>query len=208
MSKYDKVEYTNVETNPLVDGEKELWSGKPNKKAFMINQIVTMAPFAIVWLAFDSFFIYMLVTGFMESGDNMGWLALFLVPFFALHLMPVWIWLSQIITANKKWQNTKYYITDKRIIIKNGFFAENFQTFYYKDIKNVNLSVGLLDKILGVGDIHLDLSEGGAGILDIDNPMEVYPKIQKIVLDIQTDMEFPNAYRPEENPGYKTKYKV
>ena len=43
--------------------------------------------------------------------------------------------------------------------------------------------------------------------LDVDNSKEVYLKIQKIVMDIQTDIEYPNALRPEENPGYKTKYK-
>ena len=31
--------------------------------------------------------------------------------------------------------------------------------------------------------------------------------IQKIILDMQTDMEFPNAYRPETNPGYHTDYR-
>ena len=46
-----------------------------------------------------------------------------------------------------------------------------------------------------------------AAILDIENPMDIYPRIQKIVMDIQTDIEFPNAYRPTENPGYNTEYK-
>ena len=44
-------------------------------------------------------------------------------------------------------------------------------------------------------------------ILDIENPYEIYPKLQKIVLDIQADIEFPNAYRPSENPGYNTEYR-
>ena len=43
--------------------------------------------------------------------------------------------------------------------------------------------------------------------LDIENPQEIYSRLQKIVLDIQTDIEFPNALRPDENPGYNTKYK-
>ena len=32
-------------------------------------------------------------------------------------------------------------------------------------------------------------------------------KIQKIVMDIQTDTEYPNALRPSDNPGYNTSYK-
>jgi membrane protein YdbS with pleckstrin-like domain len=216
MSKYNNVDYAPMETNPLVSGEKELWSGKPKKKAFILNQILGMAPIAIIWLIFDSFFIVSFISGMKEDAE-MANMLFFIIPFFALHLMPVWIWLSQLLTANKKWQNTKYYVTDKRIIIQNGLFAANYQSIYYKDIKNVNLHVGLFDKMLGVGDIRFDMGYNihsnrnsmniNAAILDIENPMDIYPRIQKIVMDIQSDIEFPNAYRPTENPGYNTEYK-
>ncbi len=216
MSKYDKIDYVPLESSPLVSGEKEIWSGKPKKKAFIINQILGMAPIAILWLAIDGGIISMFFT---QDHGEMGSMAWFLIPFFAIHLAPVWIWLSQVITANKKWQNTQYYVTDKRIIIQNGFIAANYQTIYYKDIKNVNLHIGIIDKMLGVGDIRFDLGYNvhhrnngtinniNAAFLDIENPMEIYPRIQKIIMDIQTDIEFPNAYRPSENPGYNTEYK-
>lgn len=84
----------------------------------------------------------------------------------------------------------------------------DYQTIYYKDIKNVNLKVGVVDKLLHVGDIHFTLNEGvSQSFLDIENAYEIYPKLQKIVLDIQTDIEFPNDLRPDENHGYNTKYK-
>ena len=212
MSKYNKVDYVEKEISPLVEGEIEIWSGKPKKSAFMLNQILTMAPIAIIWLAFDSFAISSFFLGAFEEQINFG-LIIFLVGFFALHLMPVWIWLSNVLTASRKWKNTKYYVTDKRIVIKNGFVGESFQTIYYKDIKNVNMHVGIFDKLLGVGDIRFELGSmsntatSSATFLDLENYMEIYPKLQKIVLDIQTDIEFPNALRPEDNPGYKTKYK-
>lgn len=211
MSKYNNINYAPAENSPLLSGEKEIWSGKPKKKAFILNQILGMAPIAIIWLLIDSGFIFMFLSN-AEDGGNL----FFLIPFFALHLMPVWIWLSQVLTANKKWQNTQYYVTNKRIIIQNGLFASNYQSIYYKDIKNVNLHVGIIDKILGVGDIRFDLGYNvmtnkntmniNAAFLDLENPMEVYPIVQKTVLDIQTDIEFPNAYRPSKNPGYNTDY--
>ena len=202
MSKYDKtVLFEENESSPLVSGEKIIWSGKPKKKAFIINKSITMLPFALIRASVTEHFLF------------------FIIPFFALHLMPVWIWLGNVVTANKKWENTKYYVTDKRIIIKNGFFAENYQTIYYKDIKNVNLRIGLLDKMLGVGDIYFDFMPFNNGynyqnaympnacFLDIEEYSELYPKLQKVVLDIQTDIEYPNALRPETNPGYNTEYK-
>lgn len=213
MSKYNKVDYSTEKFNPLIKGEEELWSGKPKKSAFMFNQIMTMAPIAIIWLAFDSTIIgVMFSDGDLLSEAGFG-ILIFLIGFFALHLMPVWIWLGNVITASQKWKNTRYYVTDKRIIIQNGFVGESLQTVYYKDIKNVNMHVGIIDKLLGVADINFELgglsntSTTNASFLDIENYMEIYPRLQKIVLDIQTDIEYPNAYRPDENPGYNTKYK-
>ena len=207
MSKYDNVlNYEDNGKSPVMNGEKVIWEGKPKKSAFVANKITTMAPFAILWLLFDGFFIATMIrTGSFRS------MMFFIIPFFAFHLAPVWIWISHIFTANRKWKNTKYYITDKRIIIQNGFIAENYQTIYYKDIKNVSLHVGIIDKMLGVGDVYLDIGHYGEGVsmtgfIDIENYNEVYQMVQKVVLDIQSDIEYPNALRPDSNPGYNTEY--
>ena len=209
MSKYNKsFIYEEKNNSPLVEGENLILSVKPKKRAYIINQVLTMMPIAIIWLMFDSFFI---VTA-LQSSTKMLFI---LIPFMALHLLPVWIWLANVLSANKKWQNTKYYVTDKRIIIQNGFIGENYQTIYYKDIKNVNLRIGIIDKLLNVGDIYFDLGSYRtsdsvkshvATFLDLENSKEIYIKLQKIVMDIQTDIEYPNALRPEKNPGYNTEY--
>lgn len=211
MSKYTKfMDYETEEVSPLVEGESLIWSSKPKKSAYIINQIMVMMPFALLWLGIDSAILIPLIL----SGEASNML-FFIIPFFALHLMPVWIWLGNVLSANKRWQNTKYYVTDKRIIIQNGFIAENYQTIYYKDIRNVSLGVGVIDKMLNVGDIYFHLGNNVASnsngtsktaFLDIENVRDIYSKLQKIVLDIQTDMEYPNALRPDENPGYNTKY--
>lgn len=213
MSKYDNyINYEETLASPLIEGEKVLWSAKPKKSAFIINKILIMMPLALIWLLFDSMFIIPIVV----SGQIKEML-FFIIPFFAIHLMPVWIWIGNCLTANKKWKNTKYYVTDKRIIIQTGIIGASYETIYYKEIKNVDLRIGVIDKILGVGDVYIDTgtlrnTKNGtqsvkSAILDIENPYEIYPKLQKIVLDIQTDVEFPNAYRPSENFGYNTAYK-
>lgn len=205
MSKYEKVMPYGEQPVPLIEGETILWSAKPKKSAFVLNKILVMMPFALLWLLFDSVFII----GFIATGEAKEML-IFIIPFFAFHLMPVWIWLSNVFTASKKWKNTAYYLTDRRILIQTGFIGIDYQTLYYKDIKNVRLRVGIVDKLLRVGDIYLDSNSSGStavnAFLDIENPYEIYPRLQKIVLDIQTDIEFPNDLRPEENPGYNTKY--
>lgn len=212
MSKYEN--FMNYETdlsNPLVEGETLIWSAKPKKSAFIINKVLTMMPIALIWLLLDSSILVPMI-----SSGQINQMLFFIIPFFALHLLPVWIWLGNVVTASKRWENTKYYVTDKRIILQTGFVDMNYQTVYYKDIKNINLRIGLIDKLLGVGDIYFDLgsyvNRNGTrtishAFLDIENPHEIYPRLQKIVLDIQTDIEYPNALRPDENLGYNTKYK-
>ena len=147
----------------------------------------------------------MIVMMLSEMTIELKVMAPFIGLFFALHLMPVWIWLSNILTANRRWKNTEYYITDKRIIIKNGLFSGNYETVYYKEIKSANIHIGFTDKLFGVGDIHIRTTGGTISFLDIVDANEVYPRVQKIIMDMQTDIEFPNAYRPKNNPGYNTK---
>ena len=83
----------------------------------------------------------------------------------------------------------------------------NYQTIFYKDINNVHLRIGIIDKLLKVGDIYFDTSKNKMQFfLDLENPYDLYTKLQKIVFYIQTDIEFPNNLRPNENNGYNTKY--
>lgn len=202
----------DVERNhtPLVEGETLIWSAKPNRLAFSVSKFFCFLPVVLIWIVL---FLQDDI-GVLEVYDN-------IFEFFLDNFMlgfPIWLWLGNVLTINRKWKNTVYYVTDKRIIISSGFFNVNYKTIYYKDIKNISLKVGFLDQLFGVGDILFDLGsyvDSGnetrrvtCSFTEINNPYEIYPKLQKIVLDIQTDIEYPNALRPEENPGYNTKYKL
>ena len=190
----------------LASGETVLWWGKPERRAFVATKSLAMMPIAMIWLILDMSFIVEIFSG----GELLG----FLIPFFLLHLMPVWIWLGNVLTAGRRWKNTSYYVTDRRIIIQGGFWAVNETSLFYKELRNAQLRFGLLDKLFGTGDIVFD-----NGMIvnnkqtrhhvfeDLADVREVYRRVQKIILDMQTDMEYPNAYRPQENPGYQTQYR-
>ena len=90
-------EFAYRENRPVLSaGEAILWQGKPKKGAFIATKSLTMMPFALLWLAFDSTFI---IAG-IRGGEMLG----FLIPFMLLHLMPVWIWLANVITAGRRWK--------------------------------------------------------------------------------------------------------
>jgi len=203
-------DYRNAVPNPVLSaGEAVLWRGKPKKSAFIATKSLTMLPIAVIWLILDMNFIGASVMG--------GEMLFFIIPFFALHMMPVWIWLANVITASRRWKNTNYYVTNRRIIIQGGFLAVNETSLFYKDLRNAQVRIGILDKLFHTGDIVFDdgtWTQVGRRnrpqlhmLEDLEEPQQVYTRIQRIILDMQTDMEYPNAYRPAENPGYNTEYR-
>lgn len=191
----------------LMPDESIIWKGAPKKSAFIINSSMKLAPFALIWLLFDGFFISTItMSGAMEH--MLG----FIIPFFAIHLMPVWIWIYQMITAAARWKNTEYAVTSKRIVLRNGLIGYHYQSIYYTEISNVSLHVGAVDRMLGVGDIyismdsHANTNKNAPVILDVEDPQQVFAIVQQTVMDIQTDIHYPNALRPDTNPGYNTQY--
>ena len=183
------------------NNETLLLKQKPKKKAYIFNSIVKFIPFALIWLAFDSFFIIAVAKSDMPS---VVWA--FIVPFFAVHLAPVWICIANILKAGKAWKNLEYAFTDRRIIIRSGVIGINIVNVYYADIKGVNMRIGLFDRMFKVGDIYISCNEQSQVLYDLENPYFILDRIQKIVLDLKTDVYFPNDLRPETNSGYKTKY--
>ncbi len=192
----------------LAAGEVILWQGKPKKSAFIAGRSLPMLPIAVIWLVLDLQFI-----GAAFGGGESSW---FLIPFFALHLLPVWAWLGSTLTAGRSWKHTAYYVTNRRIILQSGVLAVNETSLFYKDLPHVQLQVGLIDKLFGTGTVILqeDSYYGrkrrrvpGQRMVHLADPRPIYQRVQKIVMDIQTDIEYPNAYRPESNPGYRTDYR-
>ena len=184
------------------DGEKILLKVKPKKSAYKFNSIVGFLPIGIFWLVIDVGFICGIA--FTGGVPNMLWA--FLVPFFAVHMFPVWICIANIVKADRSWKNLEYAFTDRRIIIRSGVIGINIVNIYYADIKGVNMKIGLFDRMFKVGDIYIS-TEGKSQVLyDLEKPYFILDRVQKIVLDLKTDVYFPNNLRPEENSGYKTGY--
>ncbi len=212
MKKIDENYFKNstVEKHTDIDqiideGEQILWRGKPKKSAYILSSILQMMPFALIWLLFDGVFIgAMIGTGVFSEMPPLAVVGI--CAFFAFHLIPVWIWLANIIKASKGHKNLEYAFTNKRIIVKSGIIGIDFKNIYYQEIESVNLKVGITDKLLKVGDIYLKSKDSSQVLFDIPDPYFITKRLQEIVIDIKTDIEFPNQFRPSENPGYTTKY--
>ena len=190
----------------LVEGEQKLVELTPHKKTFILESFLKGLPFALLWGGFDAFFIVMMITtgAFNEMGGTA--MIFVIIGFFVIHLIPVWLYIAGIIKKLAGYKNIKYVLTDKRIIIRSGLIGIDFKIFYYSEIDSIDVKVGLLDRIFKVGDLYIKSKTQSAVIEDIKAPYAYSSKIQKIILDIKADIEFPNDYRPDKNSGYNTNY--
>jgi hypothetical protein len=185
------------------DDENFIWIGEPKFLPFVCTGI----PFLIVgllWGAIDYF-------GFIKHMPNkmMG----FAIPFFALHLFPFWGSILNIFRLFLVHKNTFYAITNKRIMMRSGFWGIDFNAIDYDKISDIQVTVNPLENMLGVGTLRFSAgkvtSKGNSlteDFIAIDNPYEVFKKVKTVGVDVKTDWNYPNKLRPEDNPGYRTKY--
>ena len=193
------------------NSERILWKGKPNKSVYIKERIFSpLALIALVWLIFDTTFIGITFRNCPNSIPVM-------VIFFAMHLLPVWIYLGRVVFSFLSWKNTEYMVTDKAVYITMGVFTTNCDRKTFQEITNTSVHQGIIDKTYDVGDVFITTgyrttSKGatvrcGINFIDIEDYMKVYKLINKTGTDIYSDTQYPNDLRPSENHGYNTKYK-
>ena len=190
--------------------EKILYEGKPNKKCYIYESIFNpLLPFALLWAIID----FCIIGGAFFSQD-VGNMAFFMIPFMLLHMMPVWIYLGGVLFTTIRYKNTAYIVTDRAIYVSGGVFTRNINTKPFAELSHINLHRGIFDQMFNVGDVIAtsnQLTQNGKSttisISSISNYIEVYNMVKKVQTDIYTDVMYPNAKRPNENPGYNTEYK-
>ncbi len=185
--------------------ETVLYEGKPDKRCFIFESIFNpLLPVAIIWAVIDLGFLG------LASGEFNA----ILTPFLLFHMMPVWIYLSGVIFAFKKYKNTYYIVTDHAVYISSGIFTMNLEAKTFAELSRVNLHRGVFDQMFHVGDIQITTNQmtnknmpAILRINSISDYAEVYQLVKKLQKDIYSDIMYPNDLRPRENHGYKTKYR-
>lgn len=193
-------------TDVLFDGETVLWQGKPKKLCYVLRSFGKLLPGALVFLLFDGFFIgTMISTGAVAEIGLPG--ILFLVFFFGFHLFPVWLCVGKIIAGNLEHKNIDYAVTSRRIIARSGIIGLDFQSMDYADISNVRVDVSILERLFNVGTVMISTSSGQSlSLFAVEDPYALYTKLNKILIDMKADVHYPNAFRPDNNLGYNTRY--
>ena len=190
--------------------EKILYEGKPNKKCYVFESIFNpLLPFALLWAVIDFG-----VMGFAFFQQEIGNMLFFIVPFMLIHLMPLWIYLGGILSTTVRYRNTAYIVTDKAIYVSGGLFTRTINTKPFAELSHIDLHRGVFDQLFNVGDIIATTNQLNTNsksdtirINSVSDYVDVYNMVKKLQTDIYTDVMYPNAKRPNENPGYNTEYK-
>ena len=182
--------------NLTAPNENILWQGKPHRFLYILGNPL-IYPFALCWGLFDFFFI----TKFNASSFG---LFPYANLFILLHMAPVWYALFSPIYRFFNWYRMNYALTDKRLYFTSGLIGLDIASAELPEVQDLRVNVGFMETLFKRGTIRF----GNRNFLRfIENPYEVYKLIQQTAMDITTDRQFPNQLRPEENPGYRTKYK-
>lgn len=165
----------------LISGEKILWKGKPKKSAYVLGKSIGLMPVAIIWGLID----FTALFSVLFFGELPLFAYFILIPFFAIHLMPVWIWLGSVLKASKEMHSIQYIITNKRIIEVRGTHTLYFdKEIKLTEIENTSLKISIIDRILKVGDIYISASKSKTVVLfDIPNSEFIRERIEKLIHD-------------------------
>jgi len=165
----------------LTSGEKVLWRGKPKKSSYVLGRSLSLMPIAIIWGLID----FSILGAVFAQGDLPGFVFLILIGFFALHLMPVWIWLGSVLKAAREMNSIQYMITNKRIIEIRGRHSKYFNAeIKLNEVQNIELKTSIIDRILRVGDIYISAEKSKTVILfDIPNSEFIRERIEQLIHD-------------------------
>jgi hypothetical protein len=195
-------EFDSIKDN----GEEILWIGKPKFIPYIFSGIgaglFTLA-FGIAWL--------LTTMNFKSDEGNDTSPFIWLFGLFPL-LQGLFVFLNRLFS----YSNTAYGYSNKRVMMRTGFIGTDFKTIDYDKISDIEVTVNAIERMYNVGTIRFfsgrtQTDEGNTTKLydiwcAIENPYEVFKMVKQTSVDIKTDFNYPNALRPEINPGYKTKY--
>ena len=188
------------------DKEEILWTGKPKLIPFIFTGVLgglaTLA-FAVIWL--------LTAKNWGTNSDNNS-----SSYFWLFGLIPLIVGAFTFLKKIFSFPNTVYSYSDKRVMMRTGFIGTDFKTIDYDKISDIEVTVSVVEKMYNVGTIRFfsgrtQTDEGNITKLydswsAIENPYEVFKMVKQTAVNIKTDFNYPNALRPETNPGYNTKY--
>jgi membrane protein YdbS with pleckstrin-like domain len=188
------------------DDERILWTDKPK----FIPYAITGLGLGLTGVIFITVYYFLTKNVKNDDGTVGGFNYLF-----AAILVGGFVW--EIGKKLFSYSNTSYAYTNKRVMMRTGFIGTDFKSIDYDKISDIEVTVNFVERMFNVGTVRFfsgrtQTDDGTTTKLydrweAIPNPYVVFKQVKKVSVDIKTDFNYPNALRPETNPGYNTNYK-
>lgn len=158
--------------------------------------IVAQLPLQLFLTVWAALFFGGLVstTGFIAQGSRLPYILFGLIPFIGL---PLFIYVGK----KFNYRQTEYKFFDDRLEFEEGFFSINKKTIRYRDVKEVTLRRGIVQRMYGLGTVYLatlatgtsnsanaftafgfgNVSASGVMVRDIPDPEGTYQKIKDLI---------------------------
>lgn len=165
----------------LWDDEEVLWTSKPQKRAHYASTLLGSL-FVLVFLgiffsvAVTALFVTLMIL--IDPGGSAVPVASGVGLLLVLGIVGG-TWLA----VRKRYDNAEFSITDERAIATSGLVGRDTHTARLADVRDVVLSIGLLDKVFGTGRILLRTAEDGGGGPEfhyIEDPYKVLDTIEDL----------------------------
>lgn len=204
-------------------GETVLWRGRPNALLFILGNPLYIAV-AIGWAIFNHSIIKNFRANGIQNVQNFEILEMPYEKLFNLFFRVQYIPILIIIVLMPLYRfyilrNIEYMVTDLRVYMVSGVLGQDITSLEYREIKDLSVSVNPLEYMFRCGTVTLTpdtlvyFSKNsnnirfGRRFRHVNDPYALYNLIKQVSIDVTTDQQFPNAFRPDHNPGYRTKMK-
>lgn len=188
--------------------EEILWSGRPAFVPFVAGGLFAGLPAIIIGLI-------LLVSSHFSTyevdSSRFGLLILWFVSLLSIG-QGLWSIAYRVLSYN----NTRYAYSNRRIIVRTGFFGTGFKSVDFDKITDIEVKVNFVERLYDVGTVQFfsgrteSNDDTVSKVYDkwhsVALPYELFRDVKEVILDIKTDYNYPNALRPETNPGYNTRY--
>ena len=170
-----KISFDGLSRNVLFDDDENIiWQERPNKFNYITSNNVIPLVFTIIWLSFDTIGIVSVTIAMKDPSDFLP-----LLFFFAIHMIPVWIWIGSAIKLAKEYKSINYILTNKKVIATND---KTTLKINYKDVSDVSFSEARISKR---GDITIKGNGQPIKFCGLKNASKQYATIRLIIDNYQ-----------------------
>jgi membrane protein YdbS with pleckstrin-like domain len=139
-----------IDISEILDPKEILFASHPSNTAKNLTRFVmllAMCPFLVIMI----FQVYYLLTWSFSISLLLGILIELIaltIPFLLLHL---------------SWKNTFYVIARDKIVVRAGIFNRAIKIIWVKNIQEISINSGVVDRWLNLNTIHFSTASSGIG---------------------------------------------